>query len=320
MIYYVTKQIEIEHVFEVVTIDDVVDYFKDKDEIQIDTETEGVFNFVNEVLLLQLGDFDNQYVINFQELTPDEKCKINTLLVDSTKTKLLHNSKFDIKFLWFHGMDIVNVYDTMLAECILYTGKDTEKGFYSLLSLVKRYINSDIVLDKQTRGKIRYGITTRVIEYAANDVKYLGKIKARQHKQMIEFNLAKQDHQDIYTTCGLEMQSVLGFAAIEYNGMYLDRAKWSIVKKQVHKEVDEVSKSIDTIVHNEPKLSKYAVHYQDLFTSAFPTTNVNWSSPKQKLEVLQCLFPKIESTGERVLSRYKGLIKLKSLPQLLLIN
>lgn len=305
MIYYYTRQSSSSSIYPSCTVQECVDYFKDKQWVEVDTETTGSFNRRNTILLIQFGDADRQYVLNFPELSLEERTLINTdILCNPKLTKLLHNSKFDIKFFWHHGMDIVNIYDTMLAELILNAGRDTDKGFYSLYGLCQRYLG--ITLDKETRGIInKVGITSRVIEYAANDVKYLSLIAEEQIRQMQKYRLASSDLQDLMTVCGLEMNAILALASIEYNGMYLDRTKWAKVKEIIHQQVNEVEKNIDTLVNAEPTLGKFSMTYQDLFTPAYKTTSVNWNSHTQKLKVLKSLFPEIKSTDERTLSKYK---------------
>jgi len=311
MIYYHTKQLEatvrhnIQLPYKYCSVQECIDYFAGKQWVEVDTETTGNFDHNNKILLIQFGDSKNQFVLSFPELDDAERRLIDKELLQNTNlTKLLHNSKFDIKFFWHHGMDIVNIYDTMLAELILNTGKKTDEGFYSLYGLCQRY--QGVTLDKETRGIInKVGITSRVIEYAANDVKYLSLIAKEQIKQMQKYRLASSDIQDIHTVCGLEMNAILALAAIEYNGMYLNRTKWADIKQVVHKQVDEIEKNIDSLVNVEPGLSRFTKVYQDLFTPAHKTTSVNWNSPAQKLKVLQALFPEIKSTAESTLSKYK---------------
>ena len=191
----------------------------------------------------------------------------------------------------------------MLAEIILNAGRDVEDGFYSLGKTCKRYCN--VELDKSIRGIIhREGLSTKVIYYAAEDVEHLSKIKDIQLQQLIELQLAKEDTQDIYTVLGLENNAVLAFAEIEYNGLKLDRVKWQIVKKMVQQEEQQVLKALDYVVINNPKLSKFWSVYQDLFTSAEPRVNVNWSSPAQKLKVLNKV-GKFETTKMQELEKQK---------------
>lgn len=305
MIYYITNQKQIDSLFETCAVEDMLFYFKNHTDIQIDTETTGFFDFKNEILLLQLGDFNNQYVIVFQELSKSQKDKINQkILLNPKICKILQNAKFDIKFLWHHGLDIVNIYDTMLAEILLNAGKDVPDGFYSLFSLGKRYCG--VELDKETRSKINsHGFSSRVIEYAANDVKFLEIIKDKQVEKLKALNIANEDCQDIYTLCGLEMNAVLAFSALEYNGIKLDTVKWQKVQELITIEQKDIAEKVNEIVWQEPKLKNFRYIYQDLFTSAYNTTTVNWASPAQKLKALKQLFPEISDTSERTMFRYK---------------
>lgn len=292
--------------FEHSSIREVVDYFDRLPEAQVDTETTGFFDFKNSITTLQLGDFDNQFVLDFNNLSKKDKSLVNEAIISNpTKTKIFQNAKFDIKFLWKHGFDVVNVYDTLLGELLLNAGKQTPEGFYSLYSMGIRYC--DVELDKEVRGVINsHGLIPRVIEYAANDVKYLSIIKDKQLQDMKYWGLANNDCQDISTVCGLEMNAVLAFAAIEYNGIKLNLDKWDVIREEIDNEQASVIDKINEVVWQEDRLKKYRHIYQDLFSSQKHTSNVNWSSPVQKLNVLKNIFPEIESTAEREMSRYKG--------------
>lgn len=306
MTYFITNQtrIDLHEDITLCNLDFLLDYFKDETEVQVDTETEGFFNHSNKIICLQLGDFENQFVIDFPTLSKLEVSIISDkILANSNIVKIFHNAKFDIQFLWFHGMNICNVYDTMLAECILNAGKETEDGFYGLKSTCLRYCNYE--LDKEIRGIIhREGLSTRVIFYAAEDVKYLSKIKEVQHSKLIELELAKKDCQDIHTILGLENNAVLAFAEMEYNGMRLDTKKWEQVRLLVIKEREEILTKLNEEVINNPKLKQYWFVYQDLFTSAENRVNINWNSPAQKLELLNKI-GKFESTKQQELEKHK---------------
>lgn len=305
-VYFVSNQklIWIHEGIQSCSLQDVLDYFWDKDEVQVDTETEGFFDHSNKIICLQLGDENAQFVIDFRYISETEKNLISDrILNDPNKLKILHNAKFDIAFIWFHGMKICSIYDTMLAEIILNAGRDKPDGYYTLGQTCKRYC--DVELDKSIRGIIhREGLSTRVINYAAEDVEHLSKIKNAQLPQLIELGLAKEDTQDIYTVLGLENNAVLAFAEIEYNGLKLDRAKWKEVKRLVNEEEQQVLKALDKEVIGNPKLTRFWTNYQDLFTSSEPRVTVNWSSPAQKLKVLNSV-GSFETTAMRELEKQK---------------
>lgn len=283
----------------------VLEYFKNIKIIQVDTETQGFFDHAKRVLTIQLGDTYNQFVLEFNSLSTVDKERLNTeIFTNPNKKKLFQNAKFDIKFLWLEGFDIINVYDTMLAEQILNAGRDTTDGFFSLYGLCKRYCN--VELDKSIRGEIhRFGICEPVVEYAANDVKYLEEIRTKQLEKLIKLKLANEDDQDELTVLGLENKVVIVFANMEYNGILLDTKAWKKVENILEERISRIESELDSFVWKIPQLAKYKFIYHDLFTAAKNTTNVNWSSPAQKLELLKTLDSKIEDTSERELSRFK---------------
>ena len=62
MIYFCgEKRLISSEIWKECEIKDILEYFKDKTEIQIDCETEGFFDFKNKILLLQLGDTEKIY-------------------------------------------------------------------------------------------------------------------------------------------------------------------------------------------------------------------------------------------------------------------
>jgi ribonuclease D len=176
MIYIVTNQ-SFEPFFDGVTFSTIevcLNYFKNKKELGVDFETEGFDPFTKKALTLQLGDEENQFIIDVS--TIDLK-HFKELL--ETKTIILHNAKFDLKFLYYHGIiPYNNVFDTFLAERTISLGIDSHRK--ALDFCVYRHLQ--VVLDKSTRGLIhRLGIFhPRVIKYSANDVKYSIPLKRKQ--------------------------------------------------------------------------------------------------------------------------------------------
>ena len=87
----------------------------------------------------------------------------------------------------------------------------------NLKKLGEIYLN--IELDKSVRGKIIYeGLTQEVIEYAANDVKYLELLMDAQLKALEEKNLQ--------VAIKYENAFLLPLAYMEFCGIKLDQEKW----------------------------------------------------------------------------------------------
>lgn len=273
--------------------DFILDYFSDLNEsIAVDTETAGRDPHVKGIISLQLGTKEDQFVIDCRD--------INILLFKElleNRLLLLHNSKFDYKFLKAAGINIESIYDTMLAECVLYCGY--QKYGYGLKDLCKRYVGFE--MSKETRGEFFMlgdkPFSYSQIIYAATDVKYLHDIREKQ--------LEKATKEDLLYTINLENNAVKALADIEYNGMYLNADKWLSNTFKYEKELDLLVVELDKLVFADPILSKKVVRNEqlDLFSTNVRLTKLNYSSPLQMLKLLRFLGFNVEDSSDRTLSK-----------------
>ena len=274
------------------TVEECLDYFKDIEEIALDTETEGKDPHVKKILSLQLGTPERQYFIDCRVI-PITKFKE---LLESKKL-IIHNSKFDYKFLKVAGIIVEQIYDTMLAECVLYCGY--EKYGYSLKALTQRYLNVD--LDKSVRGdfyKVKSdNFTLAQIVYACNDVKYLHQIKELQLERIVKYNLAY--------CIRLENRVVKALADIELNGMYLNQTKWLENTKKFQHDLEDLIKELDNIVESEPKLKRFIPRtiQANLFGYQERKLEINYSSPTQIQSIFKSLGYNVDSTNDRELQK-----------------
>jgi DNA polymerase-1 len=292
MIYFIGNKELVENEFyEFSTIDKCIDYFKDKESIEVDTETTGFDPHTCKIICIQLGDKENQFVIDVNAVSI-------LLLKELLESKLIlfQNAKFDLRFLYSNDIYPTKIYDTFLAECVLTTGlEDRELG---LKALAWKYCG--VLLDKEIRGQIyREGLSTRVIQYAANDVAYLHLIR---EKQLVEI-----EKLELNAVLDLENEVVKVFAKMEFHGILLDPDKWMDVAKTTESNVINLQLELDEIVLNEPKLSKYVPKYKqtDLFGFEKRDLDINWSSNAQKLKIVKDLGINIDSVDERNLSKNK---------------
>lgn len=295
MIYLVSNSITLipNEVYSTSTIDKCLEYFKDHKLIQLDTETTGFDPHSTKLLTVQLGDKYNQWVL---EVASIDMQVLKPLLEDRNKTFILQNAKFDLRFFYKHNIYIQNIYDTFLVECILNTGVD--EAALGLDDLAEKYCGA--VLDKTIRGNIhKEGLSTRVIKYAADDVKYLETIREKQLEQVAYWELEK--------VVWLENEVTKVFARIEYTGISIDRNKWLEVAIVTENNTIQCIKDLDDIVLNEPKLAKWCPKYSqgNLFGFEERILTINWSSNMQKLKLLQALGLKIEDVGDRTLQKNK---------------
>lgn len=275
-----------------VTVENIYSYFKDKPYMQVDTETSGKDVHSEKIVSLQLGDRDNQFFIDCRQVSV---YKFKELI--ESKNCILQNAKFDYKFFKAAGINLENIYDTMLAECVLYCGYD--RWGYGLDKLIERYCG--ILISKEERkGFISIGdnpFSAKQIEYGCTDVRHLEDIKVEQEKKTVEL--------DLMYCSNLEMEVVKALGDIEWNGMLLDKEAWLKNTEEYKNKLEKTLSELDEIVINEPKLSKYVPkHTQgNLFGWEERTLGINYDSPSQVLKIFKSLGFQTEGTGERELAR-----------------
>ena len=328
MIYFVTTQQKLfnDPIITCCTALDCLEYFKNHTEIEIDSETYGFDPHTKNTICWQLGDANNQFVIE----TVTVSIKLFKELLES-KLLLLQNAQFDLRFLYHQGIFPKYVYDTMLVEAILTTGlgdeedikditkdcgkKDVAQRFAArnlgLNDLGQKYLGIEI--SKDLRSILhKEGLTDRVIRYAATDVMYLGKIKKL---QLEEFEKFKQKYGASDDLIHLENSAVKVFARLLYNGIKLNvpfykKEVITVVNSKVEDCINGLNgiiktsgvKYIDIISSSTKKHKKFHIIFGgDLFNPN--ACNINWNSPEQKLGILRQFDPTLENTSKVELTK-----------------
>lgn len=296
MIYFVSNQSELTEndIYKCISVEESISLLSQLNVIGLDTETEGFDPYTDALLSLQLGNRDFQVVIDATNVN----IKLYKDLLESDRTFLGWNLKFDLRFLYRQGIYPKKVYDGYLGEKLLWLGYPAGMHSLSLKAAGEHYLN--VELDKSTRGKIHYlGLNAEVIAYGANDVKYLEDIILKQWEELKSKNLTE--------AVKIENQFVLPLSYMEYCGIKLDRAKW-IAKMQKDKEVfDNATKALDSWVCTKfPNDKRFTyVNLQGDLWDGFctdPKCQINWSSPKQVIPLFRelgfNLMVKDKATGE----------------------
>lgn len=201
---------------------------------QLDTETKGLDCHTKALLTIQLGNKDNQVVIDWTTLTPREKQIVKNYL-ESDRLFLGWNLMFDLTFLYVQGIYPKHIWDGMIVEQLLYLGYPAQMREKSLRAAAWNYLNINI--DKTVRGKIvNDGLTTEVVIYAAGDVTYIEDIK---EKQDIEV-----EKQGMKLAVELECEFVKSLAYFKYCGVHLDITKW---KAKMTKDQAKLDKAISEL-------------------------------------------------------------------------
>jgi DNA polymerase-1 len=270
MIYLVTKQPLSLPDITLCTVQESLDYFKDLEWVAIDTETSGFDPYTCKLYTLQLGDNDNQFVV---DLTTIDINDYKPLL--ESKGVIGHNLKFDLKFLYHQRIVPTKVYDTFLGEKTSRLGIESHRC--SLAACVK--LHCGVVLDKEERKNITGNLTEGFVKYSAYDVKYLHAVKEAQ--EVILFAAGSK------VSIDLDNRFVLVLAYIEYCGMKLDVDKWTNKIHKVQTQADKATRRLnDFIFLNE--MDQFIDYQLDLFSSE-KRVNINWNSPAQVVQFFKAI-------------------------------
>ena len=298
MITFVTQTTSLSDSYRLGTIKDVVDYCYNKKVLGVDTETEGFDFTCKKMIMFQIGDEHQQFVIDTRYISIEP---LKNILESPAITKIFHNAKFDYKFIkrWA-GIECDGVYDTFLVERILSCGRHIG---YGLKDLCKRYLN--VELNKEVRNQF-IGLSGQAyrddqIVYGAKDVEYLCKLRKLQLPKITEFKLGN--------VVRLENRAVLAFSDIEYNGLNIDKDKWEVIAKASEQEALNMREKLDNLVLIVPELSCFVLaHIQgDLFTpqEELRKVGIKWTSPTQVLKVFQKLVPELEDVNGKKMYKYR---------------
>ena len=241
MIYFVTGERKLfefpEAKYKCISVEESFNILEPLQIVGLDTETTGTEIWQGMLLTLQLGNRENQVVIDC--LTVDVK-KYKDYL-ESNRLFIIHNAKFDLRWLYKEHIVVRNVYDTYLAEKILFLGFPPGIVSLSLQACCDRYLG--IYLDKTVRGQIHAGMTEEVIVYAANDVVHLEDI------MNLQLNTINARGQKV--ALDIENEFVRVLAYIEFCGIKLDPFKW---KAKMDKDAERLRVA-------EQKLNEWVVDY-----------------------------------------------------------
>lgn len=333
MIYFVTGQRELFEFpnakYKCISVEESLKILEPLQVVGLDTETTGTEIWQGKLLTLQLGNKENQVVIDC--MTTDVKQYKDYL--ESDRLFIIHNAKFDLRWLYKEHIVVRNVYDTYLAEKILFLGFPPGIVSLSLQACCDRYLG--IFLDKTVRGQIHAGMTEEVIVYAANDVVHL--------EDIMDLQLKTITARGQKVALDIENEFVRVLAYIEYCGIKLDPVKWKAkmdkdaerLRVAEHKlnewVVDYVMKKGDPSLiarnydtHKKGKPAKladnvYVVIPQPSLFAEFdtgPQCIINWNSSKQVIRLFEelgfDLLVKDKKTGKMKKSVESKFIELQA--------
>ena len=154
-----------------------------------DTETSSLNPKFGKLFSLQFSDGQFNVLVPLSEGV--RLGKLAAILSDPLIIKIFHNARFDLDFLKAVGVQVENVFDTMLAERVLTRGANQSA---SLAETLYRYFAVD--LEKSHRSKFNRswdGIwTEELVDYALSDVTHLPQLMEEQNAWLERLGLTEE--------------------------------------------------------------------------------------------------------------------------------
>jgi len=281
------------------TIEEAIAYCSSKKVLGVDTETSGLDFLDDNMIMFQIGDENNQYIVDTRA---QEIKEFKGVLEYRIITKILHNFKFDDKFIRTHGIFMENIWDTMVMEKVLTNGQNVRYGLVNLLEIY--YPEAALEVDKTTRLQFTTigskPFTEKQIHYGGDDIKYLPGIMNKQQDLLSASNL--NEIRD------LENEAVIAFSEIEYNGIGFDSVPWLKLADKSKEEAIHIALELDDMVEDDPDLEDFVLKQLqgDLFMDAseLRKVDIKWSSPAQVLKVFRRYGLDVEGVGTKDLAKY----------------
>lgn len=251
--------------------------------IEIDTETTGLDPFMSKVVLLQAGVNGKAYVFDIRDGRVDASI-FKPMLEGRENLKLLQNAVFDCKMLKANfDIEINRIYDTMLAEQLLYLGLHHKSN---LQYLVSKYLHLNMPKEiGRTFQDYDQEYKEYQLRYAANDVVTL--------KEIYNLQLNKLQQDGLMRVAQLEFDFIKPLMHMELNGMLLDIPKWKDILGEITTERDKLSIQLADIFNR-------TVDQNTLFGVSL----LNLDSPIQVVKCLNDLGVPVESSDVKELNKY----------------
>ena len=252
--------------------------------IEVDSETTGLDPLTDRIVLLQIGVHGKSFVFDVRDGNV-EPSMFKHLLESKQHLKLLQNAVFDYEMLKTNfNIELERVYDTMLAEQLLYLGLHRKAG---LQHLVSKYLHLNMPKDiGRTFQNYNQEYQEYQLRYAANDVVVL--------KDIYNLQLLKLRQDDLMRAAQLEFDFIKPMAEMELNGMLLDVPQWRSILGEMVVERD-----------------RSRIQLADAFnqtidqTTLFGVSLLNLDSPAQVIKCLGNLGVEVESSDVKELKKHK---------------
>src|ERR1041385_5518507 len=252
-----------------------VDDLSTRKAIGLDTETTDLDPYTSRLRLIQLATPDGVYIIDVNcfdgDLAQSEAlAPLRRLFSTPRPIKIAHNAKFDAKFIKHNlGVDIVGLFDTLLASQIVSAGDIEER--HGLNAIAARYLNEEV--DKTERlSNWEFELSESQLQYAARDAAILIPLREKLIDRIKALGLIQ--------CAQLEFECVMPVVDIELTGFYMNKERWLVQLAIVDERRTELANELQEMLGE-------GVAQAPLFGP--PRANINLDSQPQVTEAMNRL-------------------------------
>jgi DNA polymerase I-like protein with 3'-5' exonuclease and polymerase domains len=232
------KQLEIEPHPTYILNPEVADIDLSCSTVELDLETSGDTCWRDRVRVISIYTTE-QYLLIPEFYQHDELSRFFQTIQDKGYLVTAHNAKFDIGFIYTHYQVLLtNVWCTLLGSQVIYGG--SRRFRHDLGSVLRRELGVDLGEDKKELQKSFLNgreLTAEQLSYAANDTKYLGKLRECLLKKITMLDLGrviKLEHQLLPVLVIMEAHG----CPINYLAWQRKLREWEITKRDYLAKLD----------------------------------------------------------------------------------
>lgn len=257
--------------------------------IGIDTETTGLDYHSDRVIMVQISNGYDTYVIDVRNIELKKHKPIKDYLENESVLKIAQNATFDYSMLKMSsGIELNNLYCTKVAEQVISAGKDPAEKF-NLAAIVKKRLGFTLEKEIRTSFLNTYNLpfSDSQILYGARDAYILPEVYNQQ-----QIDIEKYGLQEVIE---LEMKCIAPLSDMTLHGCLIDKDKWRLIIKYAGIFQEKVDKQLRK-------------DFSDVATqqTLFGEVPINLKSQPQLLSYLRKLGVPLETTSVKELKDYEN--------------
>lgn len=212
----------------------------------LDTETTELDPYKGDMRLVQLSSGRKTYIFDMLPFRTSGDLRENTelaplrrILESEEQTKVLHNAKFDAKWIRHElGSEIGNAFDSYLASQLIAAGESERR--HSLADVTQYFTGTVLDKTEQLSDWSSAELSASQLEYAARDAAIMLPL----YEQLAD--RLKRD--ELEKVASLEFACVGPIAEMELNGFGIDCDAWRAQLESVRKAADKAADELQDLL------------------------------------------------------------------------